>query len=61
MFCETVPPSQGMMWMKALLNQNVPVELIQYKNDSHAIDKPKSNEVMWVTTVNFLKKHAHVL
>ena len=53
-----VPSQQGVLWFKALLERNVtPVEFVSYKNDNHAIEKPKSNEIMWTKTVEFIKKY----
>ena len=51
-----VPPSQGLEYYHLLKTRGVDVEMVNFPEDVHAIDKPNTEAQQHLSIANFIKK-----
>ena len=54
-----VPPSQGLELFHSLRAKGVPVRLLQYPTDTHAIGQPASEADFWLNAKAWFDEHLY--
>ena len=52
-----VPPSQGLEWYHSLRSRNIPTKLLQYPEDSHALDSVTTEADHWIHIKQWFDEH----